>query len=385
MIKLIQGKSFKGQDFEQPMGALNLLIGPNGSGKSSRSMALQFLANGYIMGIGKRNGDIFDACAKEGDLKVFAGCTVESDGKKTKFLKRLAKSADTGAVGLVLHVRDTKANVSQYAAAWASAQAPRLVDPDIFVDLSPTKQVEELFSLFPPEGDLSGLGMKVEAAREVVNSMIKNKLDTESLIQTLRQSIIALDLGTGTQADIEAEEMKVSLELDNAKAELAKAEAAEEADRMLEIERARDVKAKLEADAEHAKQMRELNERAEAEKAIEAQKFRDQAELLKQAKARETAKEEAIQAEKRILADRERAIKDAEERLLRMAPKEYQMPAPLPKPEPVPAVVERIVPGTGAGVEAIHKIISAMERAGCDSCMSLMIARRELKKITGIT
>jgi hypothetical protein len=341
MITKINGKNFKGQDFEQKLGPLNLLIGANGSGKSSRSMALELLVNGYIMGVGKRNSDVMDACGAPGEGKIFVGCSLlPPDGKvATKFLKRYARAED-GGVSLAYQVRDTKATVANYIAAWTAASGPRLVDPDTFTSLSKARQVEELLALFPPEDDITELDKMHTLAKETLQAKNKEKLGLEGIVFGLSKSLSEIETGTGTLAEVNEEVKSVMIEIDKAKAELARLQAEEQARKQMEAETA------------------DLARRAEEEKRIAEQKYRDLAEKSKLAKEKAEAEATAKQAAL------ERDIVAAENRLKTMAAK---------KGIKIPAAT----PGADAGIEAINRIMDAIDQAECGACAAMLVAKQQ--------
>ena len=381
MLTKVQAKSFKGQEFDQPLGRLNLFVGPNGSGKSSRTMALELLANNYIMGLSKRNAEIFTACSANGADKIFVGCTVETDGKSTKFLKRFSRSDETGSVSLSYHVRDTKASAAQYATSWGASRAPRVVDVGVFMDLSPAKQVAEIFNLYPPDGDLTRLSLEIESAKEALNGLKKTKVEKEALLTALMQAVSQIDLGPGTLPELDENLSTALAELDKVKAELAEYNAKVEAEKMIEKAKLKAENVARQAMHDHAEEIRKLNEQAEAdakrkadqaafnraeeEKTVEKQKARDQAALLAKAKADKEAEAQ--------MSAREAEIRAAEARLISLAAKT----GATVRIEPVKAI------DNSAAIEAIGKIIGAMERSGCDACAAMMIARRERKGLQG--
>ena len=359
MIIKIQAKDFKGLNFEQDLGRFNLIVGPNGSGKSSRTAALELLANGYIMGVGKKNQDIFEACSRPGNPKIFVGCTVQSDGRKFRFLKRYAKAEDSGSVGLVYHVHDTKASAASYAQTWGSVHAPRIIDPSIFMGLSGTKQIEEIYNLFPPDGDLSSLSMELEAAKEALNFKMKEKFSQEQLIASLVQAVSQSGLGQGTLADLEAEEQRTTTELDAAKAELAKITAEESARKMIE-----------ESDAKHAAEMKALSEKAAAEKvAAEKKAAQDKAEQDKPSVSSASSEPEHISVPIQQAINR---LKDNARKIGATIPSETPS-APTP-----PVVTSVPVDAIHIAMNAITKVIDAMHRAGCSECAAILVAKREL-------
>lgn len=395
MIVKIQGKYFKNiPEFDQPLGRLNLICGPNGSGKSARTDALQLLLMGHILGVGKKNQDIHAACSAPDNDKIFVGCTIaDANGKPTKFLKRYAKDPETGSVSLVYHVRDTKASATAYASALGSCGAPKIVDPDVFMGLSGPKQISELFSLFPPDGDLASLNMRIAEAKERVNAKINAKAEQDQLTATLTQSVARFELGTGTLADLEVEEKTIADALDAAKTDLINEKAKSEAERMIE-----------KANADHAEAIQKLTEQAATEAAAnQAESDEKYQELLRKGKEAQDKANTGLAAERAKREQKDSStselpvhtsdppeVKAAVDRLTQNARRTGALPAlqaalsgaKNPLLQQHVAKMEEIKQ-SGAVITAVEKIISAMERAGCTMCAAMLVARRETRALKG--
>jgi len=367
MITKIKAKDFKGLTFEQPLSRLNLVTGPNGSGKSARTQALQLVLNGYISGLPKQNGAIHAACSA-GAYKIFAECQIG----KTSFLKRYKKD-ESGSVALDYQVNYKKASVAVFSVELGRAGNPKLIDLSVFMALSDRKKIDEIFSLFPPAGDVAALESEISAAREKLNTQVQDARSKEQTAVSLMQARTKIDLGPGTMAEVIDEGKKCAVELDKAKADLAAEKARIEAEEAILKAEQKATEEQAQAYAKHAQEMAELNRRVEEEKAIAAQKYRDLANESKKAQERANATLEAERAAKAVVAERERAVNAAEERLKQNAAKigapwedrAAKLNLPLTGPDPI---------------ESIQSILSVLQRAGCETCAAVMACKREIRK-----
>lgn len=371
MITRVKGKYFKGiPEFDQPLGRLNLIVGLNGSGKSARSHALQLVIQGHILGVGKQNAAIFAACSTSEDTKIFVECAAN----KSRFLKRYVRSDKDGSVSLDYMVDDRKAAVAAYSAAMVRSDMPRIVDLSSFMALSDTKKIEELFSLFPPDGDLSSLTADIEAAKERLNAKIKEVSAKENMVAALSQSLARMELGAGTLADIQTEGVETAAALEAAKEALA-----EEKSRI-----ATDL-AKAKAEADHKAAMQRLNEQAVSE-AVAKQKESDE---KYQALIRRTDEVNAENARAREQTSDVRLNPEVEAAEARLRQNAKKIGAEISGRNPLMAQhiakMEEITGQTSSAIctTPIEKIISVLQRTGCTTCAALMVAKRELRDLKG--
>jgi len=318
VISAVHAHNFKGATFTAPLGARAIVVGPNGAGKSSRSQALQLAVLGYVPGAGKRNPDIMDAFfdGKGRDMRV--GITLDGGMK----LERRFTRSKSGAVSQELFVGGTKAKPADFARELAGVG---VVDLSVFLALSDQRKVDELFRLFPPDGDVKNIGEKIAAATARANEAERKEREALSVISAIQAQKARLELPAGTLADKAAEVATVEAELKQAREDLHAAR----------IEAAR------------------ADEQAEAAKRQAAQ----------QGSMAPTPQQAAPAAES---PDAWRG--QARSTIAPPPPLEsYAKPAPSASDAPdVAAILERI--------------LAAMARAGCEVCAARMVIKSELAK-----
>ncbi|WP_027185582.1 ATP-binding protein [Desulfovibrio inopinatus] len=222
MIARIAAKSFKGLDMDQALTQRNLVIGPNGSGKSSISQALQLAVMGYIPGTaGKKIGDIIDAFSDPSqgakrDVRVVAEMQ-----NGTLIERRLRRFDDKNTQSL--RINERKASAAEVGDA---VRDEHVVDVSAFMSLSGPKQIETLFSLYPPQGDVISIEKDIARAENTLKSLQQQRDNTKRDAARFAKSRADMDLPAGTLPEIDAKIAELSEQLDNAKQEHAHARAA---------------------------------------------------------------------------------------------------------------------------------------------------------------
>jgi len=219
VIPAVIAHSFKGATFKAPLKGLTLVVGPNGSGKSSRSQALQLAVLGYVPGAGgKQNAAILDAFKSQDGKDLRAGVVLENGTK----LERRWQRSTKGTVSQDLHVGGIRVKPDEYARALADVA---LVDLSVFLGFSDAKKVDELFRLFPPEGNVRDIAAKIEAQTKRVNDLERQEREAMTAVATVLSRRSNLQLPAGTMADKQHE-------IEQAEADLAQARADLEAERI---------------------------------------------------------------------------------------------------------------------------------------------------------
>ena len=328
MITKVTGQGFKGQTFEQKIGQKTLFIGANGKGKSAISNALQLAVMGYVPSEKpkKQNKDIVDAFAGN-RKKMEVGVQI---GKSN--LSRIFSKSSKGAGKQIYKVGTGKYSQDDFAKAMASAGDPRPIDLSVFMALSDQKKIDEIFRLFPPDGDIKNIDGEVESAKDEINNIAANIRGLEKTAVRLAASKQKIELPAGTLAEV-----KKIIERTEAEYRLTKKNIAH-----FEMEQA-----KADAVAEEKKRAED-----EAREKAEAQKQKAAPQQADEAKPKET--------EQSTVPEKETDLKDC---VPHTATKQGWNLAPSP-------------------TDSIQTIINAMERAGCTACAALLIAKRELRKFT---
>lgn len=355
-------QSFKGLNLDQLLEQRTLLIGPNGSGKSARTQALMLAVMGYIPGSDKTNAGILETFGA-GD-KLVVG--FEVDGK-LKFERGFVRLGDKVSQGY--KIGGAKKSKEDFARALGGANI-RLVDvTEAFTSLSDQKQMDVIFGLYPPAGDLSAIIEQIEKEKTSLNALNAKIRDTEGAAQRITAARSAMQLPAGTLAETNEHLDKIEGQIDEARKALKAAE----------IEEAR-----LQAQEEEKKRILAEQERKEKEK--------KEADELKAKEEKEAAEEKAKEERERLEEEaRQKAVDEAvekgpptpwaveQEKNLDRMERDAQTMQTLAKPMTFYPVPQDQPPSNGA-TTSIRAIITALEGAGCDTCAALMVAKRELRK-----
>jgi len=324
MIKRIYAKGFKGLDFDQPLGARTLLTGRVGSGKSSRALALSLLATGELIGtvVGKVNAAIFKAVGGGDSLTV----GVELDDGTT--LERSYKPQKDGNVrGTFRH--DGDPIPKQGFELEISKQGLAIADVSAFLGLSDAKKVDELFRIFPPSGDVRGINADIAKAKERIARIEEEIRGKEQACKSINETIASLHLPAGSLPEVQAEIAKVEREMLEARDDLTRE-----------------------------------RERLRLERKSAADREREAAQPLKVAVALTTN-------DIRNMAD---------EDVARMPPI-IQVLAEDIKKESSGQHASPAASALPTARQALERVLSALQRAGCDGCAARMVLRRELRRL----
>lgn len=317
MIARIYAHGFKGLSFDHTLGLRTLIMGRVGSGKSSRTLALALLVTGGLPGIGisRTNSDVFRAVGSGDTLTV----GIEIDGGKT--FERTYKRKKDGSVSCDCRVDGERTSKNLFEME-LDRQGISIADVAGFLNLSDAKKVDELFRLFPPDGDVRGLNVSILRTKERISQIEGNIKGKEQSCQSLSTSIAELNLPAGTLPEVQAEITRVEREYQEARDEMT-----------LE-------KARLEREAQDAAKAARERARASAE------------------------------------------TKPIPQTLpLAGATQQVTLSTSTPLPEHSQA---RQAAGGGqdvseTGIHALERVLSALERAGCGGCAAKMVLKREMK------
>ena len=355
MITMITGKSFKGLDFSQPLGRLNLFVGRNGSGKSARSQALILAIMGYIPGGAKKNAEILDSYGTEDTMVVGFESAGHPQGKV--LLERGFVRSGT-SVSQGYKVAGAKAKEGDFMKALALHGDPKIVDISAFMDLSDQKKIDAVFSLYPPAGDVNKIQGEIDSLKEKINTLVQKAKTSEAAAARLVAA--KPPLPAGTLADVTGKIAETAESLRVARKELVDAQVAEGA---------RQAKEKAEKQAADAAAHLKARQEKDAQKAAE-QKER-----------------ERIEAE-------EKAMKEVD---AKVAASLTEKPGKMTKEcdrmfEKYPLPEEKIAGTTDPGlfavvsvINSIQTILDTLKAAGCEACVAKLVAIRELKKFKGVS
>ncbi|MGE4537638.1 MAG: ATP-binding protein [Desulfovibrio sp.] len=312
MIPAVIAHNFKGATFKAPLKGLTLVVGPNGSGKSSRSQALQLAVLGYVPGAGgKQNAAILDAFKSQDGKDLRAGVVLENGTK----LERRWQRSTKGTVSQDLHVGGIRVKPDEYARALADVA---LVDLSVFLGFSDAKKVDELFRLFPPEGNVRDIAAKIEAQAKRVNDLERQEREAMTAVATVLSRRSNIQLPAGTMADKQHEIEQAEADLKQARADL-------------------------------------------------------EAERIAAARAEEQVKAEARQAEQPATAKMAPLAQGG----ILDAPGYVVGESGPPEAPPRGMSPAQVIPDMAAILE---RILSTMGRTGCDVCAARMVIKQELAK-----
>lgn len=333
-IEAVDATRFKGLTFHQPLGQRTIVIGPNGSGKTARTQALTLALLGKVPGVAARNPDVLATFGIDNDLSV----SVVIGGKV--FTRRFTANS-SGAVSQTYRVGNRTAKAPDFEAALRQAGAPRLLDLGAFMSLSDAKKAEEVMTLFPPKGDLAALDDAVAELREKVNALARDERDLRSVAEATRQRKAAIQLPSGTLAEV--------------RDRIATREA--------ELKQANDDRARVIQEAA----VQQAKEEAEARAARE--KAQAQANLL----LSQPAQKDPVESETFMTSWGEAHIERQGQSAARTGSVLQEFP-PMAGEEDYPHCLNSTV------TESIQRIINAMDAAGCSACTARLVAKRELRK-----
>ena len=361
MISAVRATNFKNLTFTQELGPKNIFFGANGSGKSARKEALVLAVNGPS---GRQNSAVLDAYGS-GEKPVEVGIQING-----AWFDRIFKKAKT-SVTQIHKLNGKKVDKIKFAVAMGAAIGTvSAFDISSFTDASDKKKIAQVFDLFPPEGDVSGLEDQIDALKTEINARYASVRTAEAVVENLTISAASTELPSGTLP-------QTIKKLAETKAEIKKVQAEIQANKDAEAKRIADENAKKKADAAAA--MAKANADAAAKKvaAITAAKVKSDADAAakKAVAEKERAVKVAVTETKKEIISPEGAA--AEKRMLdRLPPKKRQQ---VVEPQKVASASYDV------GIEAIERIIQAIgEMKACSGCFIGMLAKSELKKINAL-
>ncbi len=217
MITRIYARGFKGMDFDQSLALRTVITGRIGSGKSSRALALALLVTGSLPGTGiaKSNSDILNAVGNGDSLTV----GLEFDDGVT--LERSYKRKKNGAVGC--EYRNAGESVPKNLFELElDRRGASIADVSAFLALSDAKKVDELFRLFPPAGDVRGLGAAITRAKERISELESAIKGKEQSCRSITKSLASLNLPSGSLPEVQAAIVRTEREYQTARDELTR-------------------------------------------------------------------------------------------------------------------------------------------------------------------
>lgn len=217
MITRIYARGFKGLDFDQPLALRTVIMGKVGSGKSSRALALALLVTGSLPGTGvaKSNSDILNAVGNGDSLTV----GMEFDDGVT--LERAYKSRKNGVVGCEFRIAGERCPKHLFEME-LDRRGVSIADVAAFLALSDAKKVDELFRLFPPAGDVRGLGAAITRAKERISELESAIKGKEQSCRSLSESLAGLNLPAGSLPEVQATIVQTEREYQAARDELTR-------------------------------------------------------------------------------------------------------------------------------------------------------------------
>lgn len=350
MITAVRAKGFKGLSFTQELGAKNIFFGANGSGKSARKEALILAVNGPT---GRQNSAVLNAYGV-GDNPVEAGVKIGGT-----WFDRIFKKAKT-SVTQIHKLNNKKVDKIKFAVEMGKAIGTvSAFDVDGFTDASDKKKIAQVFDLFPPEGDVSGVEDQIGALKTEINDRYASVRTAEAVVANLTISVAETELPSGTLP-------QTIKKLAETKAEIKKVRAEIQSVKDIEVKRIADAKAKKDADTAAAKATADADAKAKRDAEAVAKKARQETDRAVKVAVIETKKEiispEGAAAEKRMLGG--------------MPPKKRQQ---IVEPQKIATSSYNV------GIEAIERIIQAIgEMKACSGCFIGMLAKSELKKMTAL-
>ncbi|MCK4717889.1 MAG: hypothetical protein KAT70_04380 [Thermoplasmata archaeon] len=218
MIEIIAATGCKGMDFRTVIKGKTIIIGPNGSGKTAMAVAAMIAIQGYVPGVPKKPGALLDTF---GDGKRMM-CSVVISG--ILFERKYSKSKK-GATSQRCQIDSKGVKPEAYAIALGAAGAPAVFDLAHFLGLSDAKQIDELFTRFPPAGDVDQIAKDLDKAKDNLNTLRSDEGELEATAKRLsKRRTDAAELPAGTMAETSNEIDRTEAELTLARENLRKAE-----------------------------------------------------------------------------------------------------------------------------------------------------------------
>ena len=343
MIKAILGKGFKGLEFNQPLGQFNLFLGPNGAGKSSRTQALILAIMGYLPSDGKKKpGDIFDIHSESGKPFTVGFVYTPPGTNLTSTFSRTFKSSADGVITQEVAANKFKLKREQIDKVLFQHGDPKIFDLPGFMDLSDQKKIDLIFTLFPPEADLSGIDENLAKLSEDESRARSELKAIDLVIERMTKERSEISVPAGTLAEIRAGIADKEKQIESVEADIKEIETKE-----------REAKAKADAEAR--------------------------------------AKKEADEAKKKADEDKNKAVEVAKEQGREEGIAEAKKESPAPKAEaPAPDKKQSsILPGDFVQVNAgscradLESILATMAKAGCQNCAATIKIKSLLTKYQG--
>lgn len=327
MITRIYAQGFKGIDFSMPLTARTVITGRVGSGKSARALALALLVTGNLPGTGvaRKAGDMMDAVCSGDSMMV----GIELDSGLT--LERAFKRGKTGTVKSEYRMDGSTVLKDRFGVV-LEREGINVVDIPGFLAMSDAKKVDELFRLFPPKGDVRGLTKKITDAKESLSAIEGDIKALEASASSLAKSIAESALPAGTLPETQAEIVRVQNEHQAARDEM----------------------------------IREQERAAQQKREAEAEEKRKSAEIVDN----QTEKQPENNAHQATVTTRTESLG------LPIAENQRQN---APTAHVCNCGGKCKTEAVDDGVAALERILSALERAGCEGCAAKMVLKRELK------
>ncbi len=356
MITHIRTKGFKGFDLDEPVPQKVIYVGPNKKGKSTRADGIALALYGYIpfLDIGTKPGAILESFGGE-----VIGAAVKIGDKE--FGHKISRNAK-GVVSKSVQIDKKKSSKDNFAILLDKAGAPKMVDVATFMKQSDDKKIDTLFDLFP-NPELSEIDSEIETAKADISRIKAKKDGAESTVQRLVNSKQAIELPSGSIAEVQNEINKIEIQI----AELARQI------KQAEIEEA-EIKAKAEGEQqERERAENEKREQEEKAEALQAERFPSNAEL--------DAMPDSPQ-----MQEIDQIITGMENQVAKFRGDDWNEEKPVEISEPFhPDLSDKKFfqsPGQRSiAADSIQRIIDALNGAGCNTCAALIVAKMELKKI----
>jgi cell pole-organizing protein PopZ len=227
---------------------------------------------------------------------------------------------------------------------------PKIFDLPGFMDLSEQKKIDLIFTLFPPEADLSGIDEKLELLAGEEKTITAELKSIGLVIERMTKERSEIALPAGTMAEIKASITEKEKQLAEAEEAIKEIEAQERADKAKE-----DAEAKAKAEAERIKA------KAEAD---------------------------AVEALKKAEKEKQEAVKAAEAKGREEAKAETKIEAQEAKEEAAP-VKTTVIPGEFTQVNAVvcrhdfERILAIMQETKCPQCAAIIFIKTLIRKYQG--